>query len=123
LDNLMFGTDDVVALDWQTFAVGPPTRDVAYFLGTCLEPTDRRHIEEDLVAGYHTELVERGVTGYSLDQCFDDYRLAQLHGVMITGLGAAYSTRERSAEADGMFLAMARRCTAAVRDLRSLDAL
>ena len=36
LDNLMFpphGTG-VVAVDWQTLAVAPPARDLAYFLAT-----------------------------------------------------------------------------------------
>ena len=39
LDNLMFPPDGdgVVALDWQTVGVGPPARDIAYFLGTSLE--------------------------------------------------------------------------------------
>ena len=44
LDNLMFGADadDVVAVDWQTLAVGPPARDVAYFLGTSIQVDERR---------------------------------------------------------------------------------
>ena len=39
---------------------------------------------------------------------------------MITMIGAAYATAERSASADGMFLAMATRASAALRDLDSL---
>ena len=65
LDNLMFSTtedDDVVAVDWQTMIVGPPTRDVAYFLGTSLDVDDRRAAEEQLVASYHRELVPAGST-------------------------------------------------------------
>ena len=57
------------------------------------------------------------------DRCFDDYRLGQMQGPMITTLGAIYATAERSTRADGMFLAMARRSCAAIRDLRSLDLL
>ena len=67
LDNLMFSTtddDDVVVVDWQTVIVGPPTRDVAYFLGTSLDVDDRRAAEEQLVASYHRELRARGVDGY-----------------------------------------------------------
>jgi hypothetical protein len=125
LDNLMLGAapDDVVAVDWQTLAVAPPARDLAYFLGTCLDTPGRRAAEEELVGGYHAELVARGVGGYPVDRCYDDYRLGQLQAPMITALGAAYATRERSAQADEMFLAMARRSCAAIRDLRSLDLL
>jgi aminoglycoside/choline kinase family phosphotransferase len=122
LDNLMFGadTDDVVTVDWQTLAIGPPARDVAYFLGTSLIPGDRRAEEERLVEAYHAELRTRGVEGYDADRCFEDYRLGQLQGPLITTLGAAYATAGRSAAADVMFLAMARRSCAAIRELDSL---
>jgi aminoglycoside phosphotransferase (APT) family kinase protein len=123
LDNLMFGTDpdDVVAVDWQTLAVGPPARDVAYFLATSLVVDQRRTTEEHLVSRYHAGLVARGVDDYPADRCYDDYRLGVLQAPMITTLGAAYATAERSDRADVMFLAMARRACAAVRDLGSID--
>ena len=123
LDNLMFGDqdDDVVAVDWQTLAVGPPTRDVAYFLGTSVTVDERRAEEERLVAAYHGELVRRGVEGYAADQCFDDYRVGHLQGPFITTLGAAYATAVRTEAADRMFVAMARRSCAAIRDLGSID--
>jgi hypothetical protein len=123
LDNLMFppSGDGVVALDWQTVTVGPPTRDVAYFLGTSLDLDARRQHEEQLVAVYHDELVARGIVGYAADACFDDYRLGHLQGPMITVLGCIYATAERSERADGMFLAMATRSCAAIRDLGSVE--
>jgi len=123
LDNLLFPPDDdgVVVVDWQTLAVAPPARDLAYFLGTSLRTEDRRAAEDRLVAAYHAELVTRGVLGYGIDRCFDDYRLGQLQGPMITLIGAAFSTAERTDAADAMFLAMARRTCAAVRDLGSLE--
>lgn len=125
LDNLMFDPEgrDVMAVDWQTVMIGPPTRDLAYFVGTSLEPADRRAAEHQLVATYHDALVARGVQGYSPERCFDDYRLGHLQGPLITMIGAAVATAERSAEADEMFLAMARRSCAAIRDLDSLSLL
>ena len=125
LDNLLFGPDDadVVAVDWQTLAVGPPARDLAYFLGTSLTVDDRRAAEGDLVAEYHKALCARGVSDYDAGQCFDDYRLGQLQGPMITTMGCAFATGDRSAEADAMFLAMARRSCAAIRDLETLVVL
>ncbi len=125
LDNLMFSDDpeDVVALDWQTLGIGPPVRDLAYFIGTGLDAGPRREAERELVSAYHDELLRRGVAGYDFDQCFHDYRLGQLQAPMITTIGAIYATRERSEAADTMFLAMARRSCAAIRDLGTLDLL
>ena len=83
----------------------------------------RRAVEQQLVGTYHAELLARGVTDYDLDQCFDDYRLGQLQGPLITMLGAIFATAERTEAADRMFLAMASRSCAAIRDLSSLDLL
>jgi hypothetical protein len=125
LDNLMFAPSgaDVVAVDWQTLAVAPPARDLAYFLGTSLAVPDRRAAEAELVDAYHARISGRGVTGYSVEQCFADYRLGQLQAVLITTLGAAFATAPPNQEADGMFIAMARRSCTAIRDLRSFDLL
>jgi aminoglycoside/choline kinase family phosphotransferase len=125
LDNLMFPPegDGVVAVDWQTTNVALPTRDVAYFLGTSLHTEQRRAAEERLVAEYHRELLSRGVHGYSADRCFADYRIGHHQGPMITVLGWMTATGERTPEADEMFLAMARRSCAAIRDLGSLRLL
>jgi hypothetical protein len=124
LDNLMFPPTGrgVFALDWQTVGVAPPGRDLAYFLGTALFSEDRRRHERDLVARYFDELTRRGVQGYSRDDCFDDYRLGQLQGPFITVLGCIYgATAERSKDADEMFLSMATRSCAAIRELESLS--
>ena len=123
LDNLMFPEhgDGVVALDWQTLAIGPPGRDLAYFLATSVLVDDRRAHESALVAEYLDELRRIGVEDYSFDQCFADYRLGVLQGPMITMIGCAYATATPSASADAMFLAMATRSCAALRDLGSLE--
>jgi Ecdysteroid kinase-like family len=124
LDNLMFPPTGrgVHALDWQTLGVAPPGRDLAYFLGTALRPEDRQRDERDLVALYFDELARRGVQDYSATDCFDDYRIGQLQGPFITILGCIYgATAERSQEADDMFLSMATRSCAAIRELESLS--
>ncbi len=124
LDNLMFGIagGGVAALDWQTVTVAPPGRDLAYFLGNSLDTELRRASEEGLVTGYVAALAEHGVRR-GADDCFEDYRLGQLQGPMITVLGCIYATATRSEASDAMFLAMARRSCAAIRDLRSLELL
>jgi hypothetical protein len=91
------------------------------FLGTSLSVEDRRAVEHDLVASYHAALVARGVEGYDPARCLDDYRLGHLQGPLVTTIGSAYATGERTRSADAMFLAMARRSCAAIRDLGSLD--
>jgi aminoglycoside phosphotransferase (APT) family kinase protein len=123
LDNLMFspGGDGVVAVDWQTLTVAFPARDLSYFLGTALQVEDRRVNEQQLVDAYHDELLSRGVAGYSATECFEDYRLAQLHGPMITVLGVMTSAEALEPEAEEMFISMATRTCAAIRDLGSLS--
>ena len=125
-DNLMFqpageDNDDVMVVDWQTLAVGPPARDLAYFLGSSLTTPTRRAAERELIARYHAALVKQGVTDYAAERCFDDYRIGQLQGPMITTLGCAYASGIRSRSSDEMFLAMAHRSCAAIRDLGSLE--
>lgn len=123
LDNLLFHPTDgsVVAVDWQTAAVGVPLRDVAYFLGTSLDTDVRRRHEEALVDEYHTGLTASGVSDYDAQQCWEDYRLSQLQGPLVTVVGCVLATGERSAASDEMFLAMTRRACAAINDLGSLD--
>ncbi len=118
LDNLMFAPDgEVIALDWQTMSLAPPLRDVAYFLGTCLDVELRRGHERDLVTGYHAALLSHGVADYDLDRCFDDYRLGLFQGPLITTIGCMYSPGDRPPAIDEMFLAMANRSATAIADL------
>jgi len=122
LDNLTFHPDGPTsAVDWQTLTLAPPARDVAYFLGTSLDPDLRRSHERRLVAAWHEGLVSRGVDGYDADRAFDDYRLGHLHGPLITVLGSEFATADRTPAADAMFLAMAQRTCTAIRDLSSLS--
>lgn len=121
LDNLMFPPDGgpgVTAVDWQTLSLAHPLRDVAYFLGTCLDPDRRRRLEADLVAAYHRALERHDIDGYSLDQCWEDYRFAMLQGPLVSVFGLAYGTR--TTRGDAMFAAMVTRSCAAIRDLDSL---
>ena len=122
LDNLLFDTVDahvarVTAVDWQSLTVGAPLRDVAYLLGTGMLPAERRIRERGIVDSYHHALLEAGVRHYGAEQCWEDYRRAQLQGPLISILGAAFSMpTDRSRP---MFCAMAQRSAAAIRDLES----
>ncbi|MCU1399706.1 MAG: hypothetical protein JWN62_2815 [Acidimicrobiales bacterium] len=123
LDNLMFPTegDGVSVLDWQTVAVAPPSRDVAYFLGNSLDPSLRRDHEHALIDTYVRAPGELGVTDYPAAACFQDYRFGQLQGPMITVLGCMFASSDPTPASDEMFLTMARRSCAAIRDLGTLE--
>lgn len=122
LDNLLFPPDGgpgVVAVDWQTLSLALPARDLAYVIATSLDPASRRAAEESLVAAYHRALLGHGVASYSLEQCWDDYRFAQLQVPLVAVFGQAYGTR--TDRGDRMFAAMIARSCAAVRDLGTFE--
>lgn len=123
LDNLLFAPSldharPVVAVDWQTASVGRPLSDVAFLVAGGMDPPERREAEREVVGAYHREL---GVDGYDLSTCWDDYRYALLHPLMITVLGALVS--RQSDRGDLMFATMARRIAAAVTDLHTFEML
>ena len=122
LDNLLFppgGGPGVVAVDWQTLSLALPARDLAYAIATSLDPDARRAAERELVAAYHAALVGHGVAAYSLEECWDDYRFAQLQVPLVAVFGQAYGARTE--RGDRMFAVMTARSCAAVRDLGTLD--
>jgi aminoglycoside phosphotransferase (APT) family kinase protein len=124
LDNLLFapaGTDlpPVTVLDWQSLSTGLPLRDVAFLLGTGLEPEVRRAHERRIVSAYHQELLQRGVSAYDAERCWDDYRHGLFHGPLICLLGDAIAApTERGVE---MFTVMAERTAAAIQDVDAFD--
>ncbi|MBH77751.1 MAG: hypothetical protein CL897_05950 [Dehalococcoidia bacterium] len=82
IENFLFGEkdtpDEVVLIDWQLSGYGSGMRDMAYFISQGFDPNERKAVEDDLLSKYHTALVNHGVTGYSLTQCREDYRLGLL---------------------------------------------
>ncbi len=82
IENFLFGKpgtpDEIVFIDWQLSGYGSGLRDMAYFVSQGFDPDERREVEDDLIATYHASLVEHGVSGYSLAQCHEDYRLGLL---------------------------------------------
>lgn len=121
LDNLLFSTDSggapLAVVDWQTVVLGPGVADVSYFLGAGPSIEDRRRHEESLVREYHRALVSGGVSDYSFDDCFTDYRRYAYSGYLMA-VGASMMV-ERTERGDEMFLTMARRHSAQIVDLAS----
>lgn len=121
LDNMLFDPDRtrITVVDWQTIGIGLPTRDLAYFTATSLEPAIRAQIERDLVEQYHRELIGYGVGNYDLDMCWRDYRLGVVQAPLLVALGTAFATSTK--RGDEMMLAMLSRGCRAIRELETLE--
>ena len=125
LDNLLFRDADdggcvVTAVDWQTLSVACAGQDLAYLLGNSCDPEQRRAHEPRMQAAYREALAALGVERSAAD-VHSDYVYGSFQGPVITMLGAlAVGRTERG---DAMFVSMARRCVAQVRDLRALERL
>ena len=122
LDNLMFGGRYPLAVvDWQSPVIGNPGQDLAYFVGTSLDPAVRREADNDLVAAYHEQLTAYSGVDLTLDDCRERYRHYAFAGwVMAVIASMIVGQTERG---DDMFMAMATRSAQMALDLDSLDAL
>ena len=116
LDNLLFGGERVAVLDWQTVKLGTAMSDVAYFIGSALQPEERRQHEERLVRDYHDRLRavrRRPVVGRLLG----GVPPAQLRRSADGDLRVDARRADRSG--DDMFMAMANRHGQQILDLDS----
>lgn len=101
MDNLFFDHDgSLIALDWQGALRGRGSQDLAYFLTGSVQSDVRQTHERALVTRWHERLCEGGVTGYSLDDAFDDYRraVAYVWTIAVVIAGTLDSSNERAHE-------------------------
>jgi hypothetical protein len=121
LDNMMFATGasgpPLTVIDWQAARLGPPLLDAAIFLGSCVDTEDRRAHERDLLRGYHESLVAAGVQDFTLEDCWNSYRVGSLYPFLL-GIGASVML-ERTERGDRMWSRMIRGCADLVLDLRA----
>lgn len=121
LDNLIFTDDDCAVVDWQTVTWGPAVTDVAYFIGGGLQVADRRAHERELVEIYHQELTARGVSGFTFEQCWEEYRRQVFLGLaMVIGPAMLVGQTDRG---DQMFTLLLERVCQQIIDLGSLELL
>jgi hypothetical protein len=125
LDNMLFGKPGspkpLAVVDWQTAGKGAPASDIAYFIGAGLTREDRPNHEQALLRYYHARLQDEGVTDYSFDTLYDDYRYTCFYGMSVA-FGAAMLVKQTE-RGDQMFLTMLRRHAAQARDNNALELL
>ncbi|HUA41306.1 MAG TPA: phosphotransferase [Streptosporangiaceae bacterium] len=119
-DNLLFGRDRPVVLDWQTASYGAATGDLSYFLGSSLPVATRRQYEEALVRRYHSGLQSGGVE-LSWHDCWTGYRRHAFSGIVMDIIAAMFV--QQTDRGDKMFTTMARRHARHALDLDALGTL
>jgi|TARA_Y100000310_G_scaffold332478_1_gene408145 hypothetical protein len=82
LDNMLFDdsadTTRLVVIDWQLAHRSFAMLDVSYFLSGNFPVEVRRKCEVEMVHYYHDQLTSHGVSDYSFDRCWEDYRVSTL---------------------------------------------
>ena len=125
MDNLFFGRGPGAAMaccDWQGSLRGKGVHDVAYFLSGSLPVAHRRRAERQLLRVWLESLQAGGVTGYTFEDAWEDYRRAVLMlwcYVVIIGGGLDPSNTRGSRWVE----AMVRRSCSAIEDLGCVDLL
>jgi len=78
--NVLYPKDSIdgkiYICDWQSFTVFKGITDLAYFMGIHWHPERRKRLEKVLLRKYHEKLEESGITNYSWNECYNDYRSA-----------------------------------------------
>jgi hypothetical protein len=67
--------DTARIIDWQTWLIDLAPKDLAHMMALFWFPEQRQALEIPLLQQYHERLCENGVTGYSWEHLWDDYRL------------------------------------------------
>lgn len=120
--NALVARGGLRVVDWKTVAWGRGGLDLGFFLTQAYTPEQRRALEPAVVPPYHQALVDHGVTGHTLDQCWDDYRLGHLR--IATMFVQAGSSLDMSGPRSQQLLSNSlERAAAAMIDLKPFDLL
>jgi thiamine kinase-like enzyme len=82
-DNMFFSGDEMKVVDFQFASVGAGACDIAYLVSQGLPAEVRAGHDEAVVREYLNELAGHGVTDYSFDQAWRDYRLATAYLIVL----------------------------------------
>ncbi|MFG1613273.1 phosphotransferase [Nonomuraea wenchangensis] len=102
LDNMLFtpgqGDQTCATVDWQTVLPGSPGRDLGLVLGASMPAAMASDHLPQLLGTYRARLRELGVTDYSADDCYDDFRWGLFHGLHnVLTISRAVDMNERGA--------------------------
>ncbi len=126
LDNLFFGQrpeqHPIVFVDWGVPLRGRGMVDVAYLMSQSTQTKVRRTHEHDLIARYVAKINDQGISGYSIEEAWEDYRHAVLYLWAFASMvaGSMDAGNERSA---AWITEMVKRNIAAIDDLNCIDLL
>ena len=87
--------DRVRVIDWQSWRVDTGTDDLAYMIAAHWYAERRARLEKLLVGRYHRRLEECGITGYSWDDCWYDYKASVIR-VLFLLIGGWHPGRQPS---------------------------
>ncbi|MFM9107507.1 MAG: phosphotransferase family protein [Chloroflexota bacterium] len=104
-------------LDWEGWSVDSPAFDLVSLIVLRFDTGLRRRLESDLLDTWHATIAAGGVTGYSRDDLFDDYRRAIVRRASMPILRA-----QRDEEPDSWFPVLSR-VAMAWEDLRCDEVL
>lgn len=80
LRNVLFaadGSNEPLVIDWEGLTRGIGIVDIAHLLASSmLSAGYLARLDEAIVTAYHEALVDGGVQSYTLEDCYNDYRLA-----------------------------------------------
>jgi hypothetical protein len=78
--NLLYPRDGagsgIRLIDWDGWRIGRGAADLAYMMAVHWYPERRARLEARLIERYHAGLLAHGVTAYSLERLWEDYRLS-----------------------------------------------
>ncbi|MBN1647303.1 MAG: phosphotransferase [Spirochaetales bacterium] len=87
--NFMYPKNDsgtVRLIDWDTYKIGVPANDIAYYLVPFCSREHRNKNEQKLLRYYHERLVSGGVRNFTFDELMSDYRLAVLNMLYLSAV-------------------------------------
>jgi aminoglycoside phosphotransferase (APT) family kinase protein len=85
-DNMFFSAGELKVVDFQLAAKGAGATDIGYLVSQGLPTEVRRGQDEVLVREYLQRLAERGVTDYSFDEAWRQYRFAAAYFVVLPAM-------------------------------------
>jgi len=118
-ENLMFDPSDESAapyvVDWQLTARGRGVMDVAYYLTQSGPAELAAAHERALVERYHEELCLGGVTGYSVERCWEDYRRFAYYALVYPVFTAGFMDPENDKQRPAISVILERAVSAILR--------